>query len=147
MRDRIAGLGVGLVFGLMLCWAGMASPDVIRGALLFEDSYMYLMMASAVGTAALGLRLVRGRAPAPDEAPQRRHVTGGLLFGLGWGIADACPGPIATQVGMGIGWSLLILAGTVTGVWLYQRQMGRETEPAADRAESRPTGEVVSIST
>src|SRR3954453_19746154 len=101
-RQRGAGFAVGIVFGAMLCWTGMTSPDVIREALLFQDSYLFLFFGSAVITSAIGLRLVRGRtAPLTgarvDWEPvklQRRHVVGSLVFGVGWGIADACPGPI-----------------------------------------------------
>ena len=54
------------------------------------------------------------------------------MFGLGWGIADACPGPIATQVGQGIPWALFTMAGVVAGVYLFLRRGAPETEPAAD---------------
>jgi hypothetical protein len=150
MRERTGGLAIGLVFGLMLCWAGMSSPVVLREALLLENSYLFLMFGSAVATASLGLWLVGRRDServARREPVQRRHIVGSLLFGVGWGVADACPGPIATQVGMGVGWALFTLAGTVTGVWLFLRRSERETEPAVDRVETRPTPEVVSIST
>jgi uncharacterized membrane protein YedE/YeeE len=146
---RIAGALIGLVFGITLSWSGMASPDVIRGALLFEQSYLFLMFASAVLTATAGLavlRRVRDRAAltgAPltyvREQPARRHVVGSLLFGVGWGIADACPGPVAAQIGQGIPWAVFTLAGLVGGVWLFLRRGARETEPAADGAEpTRP---------
>jgi uncharacterized membrane protein YedE/YeeE len=157
MRVRIAALALGLVFGIVLCWSGMSSPDVIRGALLFEQGYLFLFFGSAVATAALGLALVRRRerrallvdAPVAwaREQPERRHITGSVLFGIGWGVSNACPGPIATQVGMGIGWSLFLLTGVVAGVWLFLRRSERETEPAVDRVARRPTGEVVSIHT
>jgi uncharacterized membrane protein YedE/YeeE len=157
MRVRIAALALGLVFGTVLCWSGMASPDVIRGALLLEQSYLFLFFGSAVATAALGLALVRRRERTAlltgvpvawaRERLERRHITGSVLFGIGWGVSNACPGPIATQVGMGIGWSLFILTGVVAGVWLFLRRSERETEPAVDRLTSRPTGEVVSIHT
>src|SRR6202034_2294556 len=111
MRTRIAGLGIGLVFGVVLAWSGMTSPDVIRQALLFERSYLFLFFASAVLVATVGLAVLRRLQPralltgAPvqiqRERPARRHIVGAVLFGLGWGIADACPGPIATQVGQG----------------------------------------------
>jgi uncharacterized protein len=132
----LKGLLVGLVFGVTLSWSGMSSPDVIRGALLFHDSYLFLMFASAVATAWAGQALLRRRAGArltfPRERVERRHITGSLLFGLGWGIADACPGPIATQVGQGIAWGLLTFAGMLGGVWLYLHRGARETEPAGD---------------
>jgi uncharacterized protein len=135
MRARLAGLGIGLVFGIVLSWSGMTSPEVIRGALLFEDSYLFLFFASAVATAAIGLRLLRRerRVSWATERPARRHITGSLIFGVGWGISDACPGPIATQIGQGIGWGLWTLAGVGFGIYLFLRHH-EETEPATDPA-------------
>jgi uncharacterized membrane protein YedE/YeeE len=136
---RAAGAIVGVVFGVTLCWTGLSDPNVIRSGLLFEDSYLYLFFASAVLTSAIGLRLVRGRrAPLTGERVdwkqpriQPRHIYGSLVFGLGWGIADACPGPIATQVGQGIWWAVFTLAGALIGVRLFLRSQ-EETEPASD---------------
>lgn len=146
MRPRLAGLGVGIVFGVVLAWSGMTSPVVIRQALLFQRAYLFLFFASAVLVAAIGLRLVRrlrSRALLVDapigwatERPARRHVVGALLFGLGWGIADACPGPIATQVGQGVGWGVFTMVGVIAGVLLFLRRRGPETEPAIDLAPS-----------
>jgi uncharacterized membrane protein YedE/YeeE len=135
MRPRLAGLGVGVAFGVVLAWSGMMSPDVIRGALLFEDSYLFLFFASAVATAAIGLRLLRGagRATWAPQPIERRHVTGALIFGVGWGISDACPGPIATQLGQGIWWAVWTLTGVLLGVYLFLRR-SEETEPACDPA-------------
>jgi len=62
-------------------------------------------------------------------------VAGALIFGAGWAISDACPGPTAAQLGQGIGWSLFTIAGVVTGITLFSRrqeaQAGQKTEPAA----------------
>jgi uncharacterized membrane protein YedE/YeeE len=55
-----------------------------------------------------------------------------VLFGLGWGIADACPGPIAAQVGAGVPWALFTIAGVLGGVYLFLRGGTPDTEPAAD---------------
>ena len=133
---RLAGLLVGLVFGVTLSWTGMSNPDVIRGALLLEEAYLFLFFAAAVLVATTGvhlLRRVRARALLTGErvdwqpdAPQRRHVVGSVLFGTGWALADTCPGPIATQVGQGIAWSLFTIAGVVAGIWLFLRR-----QPAA----------------
>ena len=123
MNTRVAGAIVGVIFGFTLCWSGMSDPAVIRAALLFQDGYLYLMFASALVVAGSGQRLLR-RAQAralltgepvtcPRERPGRRHIVGSVVFGLGWGVADACPGPIATQVGQGIPWALFTLAGVV----------------------------------
>ena len=127
---RLAGLLVGLVFGVVLSWSGMSDPDVIRGALLFEESYLFLFFASAVVVATIGVRLLRGRRSLltreridwRSTPVQRRHIAGSVLFGTGWALADACPGPIATQLGQGIVWSLFTLAGVVAGIWVFLRR-------------------------
>ena len=127
---RLAGLLVGLVFGVVLSWSGMSDPDVIRGALLFEESYLFLFFASAVLVATVGVRLLRGRRSLltreridwRSTPVQRRHIAGSVLFGTGWALADACPGPIATQLGQGIVWSLFTLAGVVVGIWVFLRR-------------------------
>jgi hypothetical protein len=113
MSRRLGGLGIGLVFGVVLSWSGMTSPVVIRGALLFHHAYLFLFFASAVLTATAGCWLLRrlgaraligGEPIGWDRQPAaRRHIVGSVVFGIGWGIADACPGPIATQLGQG-GW-------------------------------------------
>ena len=129
---RVAGLLVGLVFGVTLCLTGMSDPNVIRGALLFEQSYLFLFFAAAVVVATAGVQVLRrrrARALLTGEpvdwapvAPQRRHVVGSVLFGTGWALADACPGPIVTQVGEGILWSLFTIVGVVAGIWLFLRR-------------------------
>jgi uncharacterized membrane protein YedE/YeeE len=127
---RLAGLLVGVAFGVTLSWTGMSDPDVIRGALLFKESYLFLFFASAVLTATVGVRLLRGRRALltreridwRSTPVQRRHVVGSVLFGTGWALADACPGPIATQLGQGIAWSLFTLAGVVVGIWVFLRR-------------------------
>lgn len=146
MRARGVAAAVGLIFGFVLCWSGMSNPDVVRDALILEDSYLYLMFASAVATAAVGLRVlraVRRRAVFNDteltwssEPPQRRHVSGALVFGVGWGVACACPGPIAAQIGQGVPWAVFTLAGVGLGILVFLRRTAVETEPA-----SRPAPE------
>jgi uncharacterized membrane protein YedE/YeeE len=131
MSSRWTGLAIGLVFGVVLSWSGMASPNVIRGALLLEDSYLFLFFASAVLVSIVGLALLRNVRSWKRERPARRHVVGSLLFGVGWGVADACPGPIAAQIGQGVAWALPTLVGTALGVYLFLRR-SEETEPATD---------------
>jgi uncharacterized membrane protein YedE/YeeE len=144
-RQRAWGAIVGVVFGVTLCWTGMTSPDVIREALLFEDAYLFLFFGSAVLTSVIGLRLVRGRQALltgdrvdwQPERLQRRHIAGSLIFGAGWGIAHACPGPIATQLGQGIWWSVFTIVGVVIGVRIFLRGQ-EETEPATEPPARAP---------
>ena len=80
-------------------------------------------------TAFIGLRLLPGRALLTGEPltrsrlrPERRHVVGAVLFGIGWATADVCPGPIAAQLGQGVPWALATAAGLVLGVWVFNRR-------------------------
>ena len=139
MATRATGAIVGVVFGVTLSWTGMTSPEVIRSALLFERAYLFLFFAAAVGTAFVGLRVlraVRERAvitgdpvPWPTQTPERRHIAGSVIFGIGWAVSDACPGPIFTQLGQGIAWSLFTIAGVAIGVRLYAARESARARP------------------
>jgi uncharacterized membrane protein YedE/YeeE len=137
---RLASALVGVAFGFLLSWGQATDPDQIRAMLLLEDAYLYLMLGSGVAVATVGTRLLRrarARALVTGEPvqlerlrPQRRHVVGSALFGAGWAIANACPGPIAAQIGQGFAWSLFTFAGVAIGVWLFLRRQER-AQPAA----------------
>jgi hypothetical protein len=144
MSTRVAGGVIGIIFGIVLSWSGMTSPEIIRQGLLFESSYLFLFFGAAVTTAFVGLWLLRRRAPRAlltgervswePVRPERRHVAGSLLFGIGWGVAGACPGPIATQLGQGILWGVPTTAGLVLGILLFRRLQGRATDTDRRRA-------------
>ena len=135
MRTRVASGLIGVAFGVTLSWTGMSSPEVLRDGLLFRSAYLFLFFGAAVTTAFLGLRVLRAaraRAVLTGEPiawtpvpPARRHVVGSVLFGAGWAIADACPGPIATQLGQGVWWSLATIAGLAVGLRLAVRREAR----------------------
>ena len=137
---------VGVVFGVTLSWTGLSSPEVLREGLLLDNAYLYLFFASAVATSTRrAVRCCAAPVRAPlltgepvawaREPPRRRHVVGSLTFGVGWAVADACPGPIATQVGQGVLWSLFTITGVVVGMVLAQR--------VGDSAGERAGGEHV----
>jgi uncharacterized membrane protein YedE/YeeE len=150
MSTRVAGALIGIVFGVVLSWSGMTSPEVIRQGLLFESSYLFLFFFAAVSTSFVGLWILRRRAPRAlltgervgwePVKPERRHVAGSLLFGIGWGIAGACPGPIATQLGQGIAWGVPTTVGLVLGILLFRRLQARTTQ--AHRART-PAASVI----
>jgi hypothetical protein len=144
----VAGLVIGLVFGVVLAWSGMTSPVIIRQALLFHSAYLFLLFASAVLVATIGVTLLRRRRVRAVfvarpvswaiQTPARRHIVGSLIFGIGWGISDACPGPVATQIGQGIGWAVFTLAGVVIGVYAFLALSRTETEPATEPLPMAP---------
>ena len=93
-----------------------------------------MFFASALATAFVGLRLLRlarartlltsERVAWTPVRPAREHVFGSVLFGVGWAVADVCPGPIAAQLGQGMAWSLATAGGLVLGVWLFLQGAG-----------------------
>ena len=132
MRIRAAAAALGTAFGFLLAWAGMSDPDAIRAMLLLDDPYLYLVFFAAVATAFGGVRALRRagmRALLTGERiswttarPERRHVQGSLVFGVGWALSSSCPGPIAAQLGQGIYWSVFTIAGIAMGIVLYDRR-------------------------
>jgi uncharacterized membrane protein YedE/YeeE len=143
MSTKVGGALIGVVFGVILSWSGMTSPEVIREGLLFQSAYLFLFFGGAVTTAFVGLRILRRRRPRalltgePVEwetvKPERRHVAGSLLFGIGWGVSGACPGPIATQLGQGIAWGVPTTLGLVLGIVLFRRLQARAPARASRR--------------
>jgi uncharacterized membrane protein YedE/YeeE len=89
----------------------------------------------------VGARLLRGRDALltrepivwSSTRPTRSHFVGSVLFGVGWGVSAACPGPIAAQLGGGRVLTVALAAGVLVGVGLQPR-LAR----AAERAR-RPT--------
>lgn len=142
MSKKAAALGFGVAFGFLISWGQFTDPDRIREMLTLSDPYMYLMMASAIAVGTAGSRLLRGRRSLigarpvawVTERPQRRHIVGAATFGFGWALSDACPGPVAAQPALGVGWSVFTMAGILLGVWLF---LVRSPQPTA---ESRRQG-------
>ena len=150
MGVRAAAAGFGVAFGFAISWGQFTNPDRIRDMLLLADPYLYLMMATAVAVGIVGSRLLRrsqaralvtGRLISwRTETPERRHVTGAVIFGIGWAISDACPGPIAAQLAQGFAWSLCTAAGVGLGVLAYLVRQERVASSSSTSMSSAGTG-------
>lgn len=142
MKLRLIALALGIVTGFVISWARMTDPNTFRRMLSLDSPRIYLLMAAAVGVAFVGARLLRGRRTLltgeriqwRTAAPTRNHVVGSVLFGIGWGVTDACPGPTAAQLGSGRMLALAVAAGIVSGVWL-QPALARVAAQRARRRE------------
>lgn len=121
MNRTALPLGVGTAFGFFLTASGLGDYRTIHGGLLLQDPYIYLMMAATVGTAMPLLWLLQRRGVPlglPHERPSRRHVAGGALFGVGFGVTAACPGITVAMAGTGGLYGLVVLAGILAGLVL-----------------------------
>src|SRR3954451_6659200 len=155
MRVRLAACLFGGLFGFLISWGQFTDPDRIRDMLLLNDAYLYLMMFSAIavaGTGTLLLRRRRTRALLTGETiwvertrPERRHVVGAAIFGVGWAVADSCPAPIAAQLTQGVWWSVFTIAGIFIGGELSLRRRERvaadELRSTAALAERQPVSQ------
>lgn len=131
----IAGVALGAGFGFLLSWGQLSNPDRIRDMLILDDPYIYEIMAAAIAVGFVGLRVLRrlgARALLTGEpvrwvveSPRSKHVIGGALFGVGWAISDACPGPIIVQMSQGVGYGFATFAGVLIGVMLHLRTRDR----------------------
>ncbi len=131
-RERLLGayLLMGVLFGIVLTKGELVSWYRIEEALRFKGLYLYLVMASAFAVSAPGFALLkhrRARALTGEPialAPKVmgggvRYVVGGALFGLGWGIVGACPGPLFALLGAGVGVMAVVCVAAVAGTWTY----------------------------
>jgi len=148
-RAGIAATAFGVAFGFLISWGTLTDPDTIREMLLLEDAYVFLLMGAAVGVGFGGVKLLTRRphralltgdpVQVRTDRIERRHVVGSATFGVGWAIADTCPGPIAAQLGQGLPWALCTAAGVTGGVLLFQARRDRASAPKTARPRARAT--------
>ena len=148
MNLRLAALGLGAVSGFVIAWARLADPNTFHRMLSLDSPRVYLLMVAAVAVAFAGARLLRGRRALltgeridwSATRPTRSHLIGSVLFGIGWGISEACPGPTAAQLGGGRVLALAVAAGVLVGVRLQPRLARLPDE--IRRATSVPTNTI-----
>ncbi len=148
MKVKLIGFAAGTGFGVILAWARLTDPLVVREMLLLRDAHVFLIMGSAILVAAIGCRLLRAvgaRSVMTAEPiqwsvarPEPRHVLGSVLFGTGWSVAGTCPGPVAAMIGEGRLGGVMVAAGILVGV-VAQRVFVRSrtaVQPHVDRAHA-----------
>lgn len=130
---HVIALLSGIVFGFGLILSGMANPAKVKNFLDLAgawDPSLVLVMAGAiaVGLVAFAVARRQGRAwaGAPIELPTNRTIDarligGGLLFGIGWGIAGFCPGPAIVALGRGMPEAVWFVGAMLVGMLLHDR--------------------------
>lgn len=119
---------VGMFFGIVFVKAEIVSWFRIQEMFRLESFHMYGVIGSAVGTGMLSVFLLkRFKVKAltgepiriPDKVFQPGQIYGGLLFGFGWALTGACPGPLFAQIGAGYSSVLITLVAALAGTWTY----------------------------
>ncbi len=119
---------VGIVFGIVFVKAEIISWFRIQEMFRLQSFHMYGVIGSAVVVGAISVFLIKkfkiktiyGEAIHFEEKTFNvGQIYGGLLFGLGWAITGACPGPLFAQIGTGISVTIVTLISAIAGTWVY----------------------------
>jgi uncharacterized membrane protein YedE/YeeE len=121
---------LGIAFGVVLTRSEVVSWFRIQEMFRFQSFRMYLIIGSAVATAALslavlkaiGLKSISGdkiSVPRKELGTGIRYAAGGTIFGLGWAMTGACPGPLFALIGDGVPVMIVAVLSALLGTWVY----------------------------
>ena len=118
----------GILFGIVLTKAEVISWFRIQEMFRLQSFHMFGVIGSAVVTGALSVFIIKkykvktiyGEPVDLQDKPfNKGQVIGGLLFGFGWAMTGACPGPLYAQIGTGATVIMVTLFSAITGTWVY----------------------------
>ena len=123
---------IGSGFGVIIVEAEVISWFRIQEMFRFDAFHMYGIIGTAVVTASISLLTIkRLGVRGPDGEPLgftpkvlgtgARYLAGGTVFGLGWALTGACPGPLVALVGAGTPVMLVAFLSALGGTWTYGR--------------------------
>lgn len=122
-------LAVGVFFGIVMYKSEAASWFRIYEMFHFASFHMYGIIGSAVIIGLIGVQLIKRNNIktaqkqdihlTPKKSGIYRYLIGGTIFGLGWALTGACPGPMFVLAGAGFYSILVVIAGSVLGTLAY----------------------------
>ncbi|MFT4030900.1 MAG: YeeE/YedE thiosulfate transporter family protein [Siphonobacter sp.] len=119
---------LGIIFGIVFVKAEIVSWFRIQEMFRLSSFHMYGVIGSAVSTGMISVYLLkRFKVKAltgetisiPRKVFRPGQIYGGLLFGFGWALTGACPGPLFAQIGVGYTVVLITLLAAIAGTWAY----------------------------
>lgn len=128
MISNVKYLVVGVLFGIIFVKAEIISWFRIQEMFRFESFFMYGVIGSAVVVGAISVFLIKKlniktiqgeKIEFHDKTFNKGQIFGGLLFGLGWAMTGACPGPLFAQIGTGATVIVITLLSAILGTWVY----------------------------
>ena len=121
-------LVVGAIFGIVFVKAEIISWFRIQEMFRFESFHMYGVIGTAVVVGMISVQIIKARKAKSIEGAEivihdkefnKGQIYGGLIFGLGWAITGACPGPLFAQMGAGFTVVIVTFLSAVLGTWIY----------------------------
>lgn len=122
-------LFAGILFGIILVKSEAVSWYRIFEMFKFQSFHMYGIIGSAVALGVIGVALIKATEARnikgePIRVPIKekgfiRYLLGGSIFGLGWALAGACPGPMYILVGTGVFSMLIVIGAALVGTFVY----------------------------
>ncbi len=121
-------VAVGIGFGIIFVKAEIISWYRIQEMFRLQSFHMYGVIGSAVAVGAISVLLIKKfkiktlqgeEVQFHDKPFSKGQIIGGLMFGLGWAITGACPGPLFAQIGTGVTVVLVTLLSAIAGTWIY----------------------------
>lgn len=118
----------GILFGIILVKSEVISWFRIQEMFRFQSFHMYGVIGSAIAVGMLSIWLIKkfkikSIYGEPIEFHPKKfnkgNVIGGLLFGFGWALTGACPGPLFAQIGTGVLVTIVTLLSAIAGTWVY----------------------------
>lgn len=131
MKINLIGLLFGIMFGGVLAASNLHEYDTIHAMLRLDEFDVFWFMASAIAVSAPLLWYLERRGmttPLGGELrlsrsmPEKHHIRGGALFGIGWAVAGTCPAPALVMISSGAALGLVAIAGIFLGLHLRERQ-------------------------
>lgn len=119
---------VGVLFGIVFVKAEVISWYRIQEMFRFQSFHMYGVIGSAIAVGMLSVWLIKKfsirtvHGEAIEFHPKKFNkgqIYGGLIFGLGWAMTGACPGPLFAQIGTGATVISITLLSAIAGTWVY----------------------------
>ncbi len=119
----------GILFGIIMTKSEAVSWYRIQEMFRFQSIFMYGIIGTAVISGVILVAVIkRFRLKDTDGLPiqfskkdkrWKKYLIGGSIFGMGWALTGACPGPIFVLLGQGYTVMLMVIAGALAGTILY----------------------------